>query len=259
MIKAVFFDIDGTLVSFKTHKVPQSAMDAVHAIRKKGVKVFIATGRPRPFINNIAGLEYDGIMSVNGASIVLSDGTRLTHKPVPVDDVERMVKYQDENPIAVAYATDDRAFVTHCNDDFREVFALLDVGIPERLPAHEALKLDVLQIIAFFQEDKEEFIMDNVLSGCSAQRWHPLFADCIAKGVNKATGIDDVCRHFGFDISETMAFGDGGNDKQMLAHAGWGIAMGNAADEVKACARFVTDSVDDDGVANVLHRIEEFG
>lgn len=258
MIKAVFFDIDGTLVSFETHKVPQSTMDAVHAIREKGVKVFIATGRPRPFINNIAGLEHDGIMSVNGASIVLNDGTRLTHKPVPVDDVARMVKYQDDNPIAVAYATDDKAFVTHCNGDFREIFALLDLGIPEQLSAHEALKLDVLQIIAFFKKDKEEDIMENVLTGCSAQRWHTLFADCIAKGVNKATGIDDVCRHFGFDISETMAFGDGGNDKQMLAHAGWGIAMGNAADDVKACARFVTDSVDDDGVAKVLNRIEEF-
>ena len=67
MLKAVFFDIDGTLVSFKTHRVPQSTLDAVSRIRQQGVKVFIATGRPLPFINNLAELEYDGIMSVNGA------------------------------------------------------------------------------------------------------------------------------------------------------------------------------------------------
>ena len=48
-IKAIFFDIDGTLVSFKTHAIPQSALDAIHRIREKGVKVFIATGRPMPF------------------------------------------------------------------------------------------------------------------------------------------------------------------------------------------------------------------
>ena len=258
MIKAVFFDIDGTLVSFNTHKVPQSAIDAVHAVRQKGIKVFIATGRPRPFINNIAGLEYDGIMSVNGASIVLDDGTCLTHRPVPADDVRRMVEYQDKNPIAVAYATDNSAFVTHYNEDFRTVFELLDLGIPEQLPPYEALDLDVLQIIAFFSKEKEDYIMSNVLKECAAQRWHPLFADCIVKGTSKATGIDDVCRHYGYDISETMAFGDGGNDMQMLSHAGWGIAMGNASDEVKACARFVTDSVDDDGVAKVLNHIEDF-
>ena len=44
MTKALFFDIDGTLVSFKTHSVPQSAIDAIHAARQAGIKVFIATG-----------------------------------------------------------------------------------------------------------------------------------------------------------------------------------------------------------------------
>lgn len=257
-IKAVFFDIDGTLVSFKTHRVPQSTLDAVHRIRQKGIKVFIATGRPRPFINNLGDLEYDGIMSVNGASIVLNDGTVITHNNVDKTDVKRMVEYQDKNPIAVAYATDTEAFVTHYNERFREVFELLDLGIPRTLPAEDALKMDIMQVIAFFGEEDESNIMNNVLTNCDAMRWHPFFADCIAKGTSKATGIDDVIRHFGFDISETMAFGDGGNDKEMLRHAGWGIAMGNASDEVKACARFVTDSVDDDGIAKVLDNIDEF-
>ena len=50
-----------------------------------------------------------------------------------------------------------------------------------------------------------------------------------------------------------MAFGDGGNDIAMLKHAGVGVAMGNASDEVKACADMVTDSVDDDGIAKILN------
>jgi hydroxymethylpyrimidine pyrophosphatase-like HAD family hydrolase len=100
--------------------------------------------------------------------------------------------------------------------------------------------------------------MNHVLTGCSAQRWHPFFADCVVSGTNKATGIDDICHHYGFDISETMAFGDGGNDKPMLSHAGWGIAMGNASDTVKAYARYTTDTVDNDGIAKVLFRIQDF-
>ena len=73
--KAVFFDIDGTLGSFRTHRIPQSTLEAVSRLRAEGVKVFIATGRPMPFINNLEGLEYDGIIESNGAHCQLTDGT----------------------------------------------------------------------------------------------------------------------------------------------------------------------------------------
>ena len=46
MVKAIFFDIDGTLVSFETHKIPASTQEALKTLRDKGIKIFIATGRP---------------------------------------------------------------------------------------------------------------------------------------------------------------------------------------------------------------------
>ena len=45
MVKAIFFDIDGTLVSFKNHQIPQSTFDALYKLKEKGIKLFIATGR----------------------------------------------------------------------------------------------------------------------------------------------------------------------------------------------------------------------
>ena len=60
MIKAVFFDIDGTLVSFKTHKLPDSTVRALDLLREKGIKVFIATGRQLQSINNLGTQEFDG-------------------------------------------------------------------------------------------------------------------------------------------------------------------------------------------------------
>lgn len=257
-MKAIFFDIDGTLVSFNTHTIPASTLEAVHEVRQKGVKVFIATGRPLPFINNLGSLEYDGIMSANGASIHLVDGTVIRHQPVDKADVERMVRYQGTNPIAVAYATNEEAFVTHHNPMFDDVFCLLNLDTPRILQPEEALSRDIMQVIAFFPVEQEEHIMGNILKNCDAQRWHPDFADCVRKGTNKATGIDDIIRHFGFDISETMAFGDGGNDIPMLRHAGIGIAMGNASDLVKSNAKMVTDSVDNDGIAKILRQIDKF-
>ena len=70
--------------------------------------------------------------------------------------------------------------------------------------------------------------------------------DVTAKGNTKQQGIDQFIKRFGFKLEETMAFGDGGNDIGMLRHAGIGVAMGNANDEVKSHADYVTASVDED-------------
>ena len=239
-------------MSFRTHQIPESTLQAVRTARQRGIKVFIATGRPRPFINNLAGLEYDGLMSVNGASIILNDGTEIENKFVPQEDVRRMVGYVDEHPLSVVFAGSREAFVVNMNEPFREVFHLLNLAQPPIRPASYALQVEVQQVIAFFPIEQEAHIMSCVLTHCEANRWHPAFADCIAKGTNKATGIDKVCQHYGWDIGEVMAFGDGGNDKTMLLHAGTGVAMGNARPEVQACADYVTSSVDEDGVANAL-------
>ena len=64
--------------------------------------------------------------------------------------------------------------------------------------------------------------------------------------------FDAVIAHFGIKLEETMAFGDGGNDIDMLKHAGIGVAMGNAGDNVKEIADYITTSVDDDGITNAL-------
>ncbi|MDE6861214.1 MAG: HAD hydrolase family protein, partial [Alistipes sp.] len=66
-------------------------------------------------------------------------------------------------------------------------------------------------------------------------------------------------RHMGSDISQTMAFGDGGNDVDMIRSAGWGVAMGNATDELKAAADYITSSIDDDGIARAIEHFESLG
>ena len=87
---------------------------------------------------------------------------------------------------------------------------------------------------------------------CIRDSWYPLFADIIARGNSKSTGIDKVLAYFDIDLKDTMAFGDGGNDIPMLKHVATGIAMGNAEPHVKAVADYVTTSVDEDGIANAL-------
>ena len=73
-IKAVFFDIDGTLVSFKTHQVPQETKDAIKRLREQGVKVFVATGRMLKMVEVLNDIEFDGYITYNGSLCV--DSTR---------------------------------------------------------------------------------------------------------------------------------------------------------------------------------------
>mgnify|MGYP000081423280 FL=1 len=78
----------------------------------------------------------------------------------------------------------------------------------------------------------------------------PFFADVNVAGVNKAMGINEFASYYGFDVSRTIAFGDGGNDISMIRAAGMGIAMGGASEAVKSVADYITEAVDENGVRN---------
>lgn len=93
--------------------------------------------------------------------------------------------------------------------------------------------------------------MDGI-SDCVSSRWHPSFTDITNVSADKGKALLAMAEHEHMRIDETMAFGDGGNDMPIIKQAGIGVAMGNASDEVKAVADYVTTSVDDDGVLNAL-------
>ena len=103
----------------------------------------------------------------------------------------------------------------------------------------------------FITEEEEKEIRPSIPT-CEIGRWYPAFADVTAKGDTKQKGIDEIIRYFDIKLEDTMAFGDGGNDISMLRHAAIGVAMGNANDDVKETADYITTSVDEDGIQKAL-------
>ena len=97
MIKAIFFDIDGTLVSFNTHRIPQSAIDAISMVKAKGVRIYISTGRPLSLINNLDEIKHliDGYITANGA-LCFSDGKIISCTPIPKEDVLTVLRFSDD-------------------------------------------------------------------------------------------------------------------------------------------------------------------
>ena len=242
MIKAIFFDIDGTLVSFKTRQIPDSTVQAIKQIRDNGTKVFIATGRHFSSITNLGEAEFDGYITMNGCYCLTSPGNVILKRSIPQSDVNSFIDYlQEVREFPCVFVEEDRLSLNYVDEEAEYLLTLLNNRSFPSHPLDYYRDKEIFQMTAFFKQEEEEEVM-RALPNCSPMRWYPTFADVISKGVDKGVGIDQFCEYFGFSREETMAIGDGGNDVEMLQHAGIGVAMGNARDEVKQVADYVTDS-----------------
>ena len=255
MTKALFFDIDGTLVSFQTHVIPASTIEALTLAHEKGIQIFIATGRPTLIINNLNELQsrglIDGYITMNGGYCYV--GNEIIYKsPIPQEDVQTMARICQEKGYACIFVGEHEAWVCQPSDELRQIFYNF-LGVKEFpvVDFDEALSHEIYQMTPFFSPE-DELTITPQMPQSEFGRWYHSFVDITAKGNTKQNGIDEFIKHFGFKLEETMAFGDGGNDIGMLRHAGVGIAMGNAKDDVKASAGYVTMSVDEDGIFKAL-------
>lgn len=251
-VKAVFFDIDGTLVSFETHQVPLSARQALAGLQAKGIKIFIATGRMLPMLTVVEAIPFDGYITYNGAYCVDGQKKVIYSNAIPQDDLDALVQYMQTDPFPVAFMKEKEMTLSCVNDDVKRMAAHVGIAVSRVEDPRISIREAVYQLCLYVDAEKEKHILQTVFKHCASNRWSPLFADVNVTVNNKQTGIDRILEHYGISLSETMAFGDGGNDIPMLQHVACGIAMGNASDEVKAVAGYVTDSVDDDGLTNAL-------
>lgn len=99
------FDIDGTLVSFETHRIPPSTIEALEAAHAKGLKIFIATGRPKAIINNLSELQdrnlIDGYITMNGAYCFV--GEQVIYKSaIPQEEVKAMAAFCEKKEYRVS-------------------------------------------------------------------------------------------------------------------------------------------------------------
>nr|WP_256444868.1 HAD hydrolase family protein [Gemella sp. zg-570] len=115
-----------------------------------------------------------------------------------------------------------------------------------------ALENKICQLNVFVDKGEEEQEFLKYMSSSKSVRWTSWFTDIIAKDGGKDVGIKKLAAYYGIDIKETMAFGDGGNDMDMLKSVALGVAMGNARDDVKKVADYITDTVDNDGIEKAL-------
>ena len=209
--------MDGTVISHKQGKVLESTKDAICQLRERGIKVFAATGRHILEMEElpVKGISFDGYVMLNG-QICLDGEKQLVYDfPIAAEDTKRMIAVFEEKKIPVMLVGLNRMF------------------------------------IVYDSESKVQQLMEN-LTDCKENVWNPMAFDIIPKRGGKAAGIRQILEHFKIGQEEIMAFGDGDNDIDMLRYAHIGVAMGNAGENVKTHADYVTACVDDDGIYKAL-------
>lgn len=249
--KAVFFDIDGTLLSHNTNTVPSSALDAIRQLRARGILVFLATGRQKALLEQLpqlAELEYDGAVTLNGGYCYDSTG-RIFHSPICREDIAALLDYLDRAPIPCGFIGEEISYQNFHDHRVRTVHAAIHSPLLPLGDLRRGLAEPVYQVLLYLTPDEP---MPSCMPHCRTTRWNTGGLDIIPAEGGKALGIQKVLEHYGIAREQTMAFGDGENDLDMFGAVGCAVAMGNAVPEAKAAADYVTLEVDRHGIAAAL-------
>lgn len=251
MIKAIFFDVDGTLLSHSTKQIPESTKRSLRKLREKGILVFMCTGRLKAELDKlpIQDVQFDGYATLNGQLCLDKDKTVLFRNPFPEQLVAEMAQLFREKEIPMVFIEEDCLYLNVVNEQVRRVQAEISSNVPPVAPYQGA---PVYQASVYLPRGQEHILTERLSDCYKMVRWHNNGVDIIPKNGGKVTGIRYFLEKYHISQEEIMAFGDADNDLEMLCFAGIGVAMGNAFQSVKEAADYVTDHVDCDGIERAL-------
>ena len=260
--RAIALDLDGTLTNHDKVVTPRTRQALLQA-ESKGAIIILASGRPTYGIVPVAEcleLEKRGgyILSYNGGNIVnAKTGEKLFSQFLPDAVIPILYKYaKEKNHALLGYAGNE--IITEMPDapyvkeesrinkmNIRQVDNLLEVLEPH--PTKLLMTGDPTDMLK-----AEEELVEILGEKMDIFRSAPFFLELVPKGIDKAQSLVRLLSKINLTPADLMAFGDGYNDLSMLKLAGVGVAMANAAPEVRADADYVTLSNEEDGVAAAL-------
>lgn len=251
--KIIFFDIDDTLYH-KQHGLHPNTQSALARLIERGITVAIATGRspavfPEAVNALIKQLPIETIIGING-QYTRHQSALLQNNAIPHPDIHALKALCADHGWEYCLISDTHMAVS-C-DTPRIQTSLTPIGPYHVQPDYEQHS-PIYQMLLFIDAAEQATIADNPLfQKYKMLRWHPVSVDVLHQHVSKALGIQLVCDKLGVSPKDCMAFGDGWNDVEMFEAVGFAVAMGNAVDEVKARAQFITHTTHDNGIAHAL-------
>lgn len=261
--KIIALDLDGTLLTAKKEILPETKEALVKA-QKNGVKVVLASGRPLPGMEFVAKeldlYKYGGyILSYNGGQIYdCGNNEVIFEKSIDVKDTKQIYD------LSVMHNTN---ILTYLDNKIYAEFYDEYIEIEERINRMEYVETDnLLESITKpvpkfimlengeYLEKIEPLVAEQLGEKFSVTRSEPFFLEVMPKGIDKGSSLAKLAELTGVKREEIIVCGDSYNDVTMVKFAGLGVAMGNAKQEVKDVASFITFTNEENGIAHVIEK-----
>lgn len=254
--KTIFLDIDGTILK-PDHTFTPSTKDAIDQVQAQGIKVFLATGRPLHELDELAKqLDIHSFIGYNGAYATYGDKP-FFNEPINKEVIEQYVDISKKHGHHIVFYTSDKNYFTSLDHpvvrQFIETFELqlnelYTDEISEKVLGITVMNLAPNEVTLYELEENIHLAQVNLegLEHCY---------DVIRKDVNKGKAVQKAFALLDISKDETIAFGDGMNDKEMFQAVGESFAMGNAHEDLFQYAKHITTSVSEDGIFNGLQKL----
>lgn len=257
--KLIFFDIDGTLLPYRK-TVPEDTRQALKRLMDNGHIPVVCSGRPWPtlqLVQPVMELHFPAMIMAAGAEVVYQ-GKQVCQHLLSDELLDWTIQVLEtagcgqvlEGPEHIYYQTRWEGQIFPIWPEF--------LGSPAPFRIYEPHKQNIQKLMFFNAPAIRGTRYESELSRHYTVLYYDFggLGELIPKAVNKAAGIQKLLDHLGMDVEDTYAFGDGPNDLEMLQYVRYGVAMGNASQEIKDTAPYVTAGCEDGGISLAL---EQFG
>lgn len=269
MIKAIFIDIDGTLLNSKREIITNTKV-AIEKCIKKGIKVILASGRSRAITleyQQLAGAS-PYIISSNGADVYdIEKDIEIYSTPLDKETVNKIFNFSQQNSykLNINYNFElvmNKMFYPDEKDNVKTEEEIYNIIEKEKIVQCVVANKDIEKMIEFKQYLKKNLFGVKIeneskrLKDFSLEQKGYYFCDVINLETSKGRAVKKLCEYLELENNEIIAMGDGENDVSMFEITDNSVAMENATAEVKKKANYITDSNDEDGVAKVLKKFQ---
>ena len=263
-IKLIGIDIDGTLVNDQKQLTATTA-NVIAQARKQGIKIVICTGRPltgtQRYLKQlrISG-PHEYVVGFNGAIAQSTDGKIIDDDRLSYDDYLKTEMLSRKFGVNFQIETPNAIYALNRNISKYTVYEARLVHLPLRYRTPEEIKPDLsISKTMWIGEPKQithlkQNLPRDVIDQMYVVQTEPVFLEALHKGVSKGKTLLELASQLGFKKQNVMALGDQGNDLSMIKKAGLGVAMGNAINEDKQNAQFITKTNNENGVAYAIKK-----
>ena len=268
MYKLLALDMDGTTLTSDKKITPQT-VDGINRLINSGVHVVVASGRCLAEMNDyreeFKSIRYE-IIASGGLIFDTFEDKPISISPVPFNDCLDLINFGEKEEAMVHLLTIRESVVKPQDINHMADFGM---GVYQDMYIRNCLQCENLKEYAL--KHQEDVIKINLYHRSTESRdrnverlkGHDLqlvFAEsnnleASPLNITKASGLVELCKYLNIDLADTVAIGDAPNDTEILKTAGCAVAMGNAADDIKQMADFVTTDNDHDGVLFAINKI----